>query len=184
MVAGVWRRPRAIILVTMGVAACSRSAEPSEATAPTASAQAGVPTAASTATAEASTDPGEGEPRPDLSSGTPPRKGGGPGGLGDDRRLPTEGGRRGDKLAEDEQDRTGADPLGAVALPAAKQCMRDCIDRNTMRAAGAAEIVSACRAQCVEQCKARCDAEAPGRASSFGTTCRDDCVAEHADAGA
>jgi hypothetical protein len=65
--------------------------------------------------------------------------------------------------------------LGAVTLPVMKDCVRDCVQRNAMRAESAGPIETDCRQACLDGCQKRCDAEAPGRAPQFGGHCRQDC---------
>jgi hypothetical protein len=145
------------VMGPMGCSRAERDGSVSAAEAPAASAAA---TAAATATAKPEDmEPSSAADKPAGGAGGPKaRPGGGP----EMSPLP-EGGEG--KPSE----------LGAIALPVMKDCMRDCLQRNTVRSVGAKQIDSDCQQSCLRSCLERCDAETPGRSPQFGDVCHREC---------
>lgn len=75
----------------------------------------------------------------------------------------------------------GETPLDSVALPSAADCVRQCVDRNGMRAASVDQQRADCQQSCREQCVERCDRLGETRSGGFADACRQDCARQVGD---
>ncbi|MBW2524376.1 MAG: hypothetical protein JRI23_09385 [Deltaproteobacteria bacterium] len=115
------------------------------------------------------------EPPPDKS--TKQKRSGGEGVRSDDEPATATATAEPTSLPE-----TGETELDSVAMPSAADCVRQCVDRNQMRAVGADQILADCKSSCRKDCVERCDELAETRSGRFGEVCRKDCDAQVGEA--